>query len=291
MTLPGLALIALLAPRAHATWPDDVSIAGMATQDGIDQLDPVTLGADYEQVVRELGFSVATHALPAPHTLGVRGFEVTIDSGFAFMDTNERDGQPSPWARATVDEDPATLQATPGLTVRKGLPLSLEVGMTGRWISLTNQGVVGGFVRAGLVEGWKPYPDVALRMGYTGYVGGDDLELGVFDVGLSIGTTVTRTGGPTATLRSTRFSPYLDVSLLVVNATPLLSDAEVLQIGAATYGRASNNPGVLPEQAALVLPRFSGGFELLMGRFVVRISGGYALGATGNFAAALGFRY
>ncbi len=289
MALPVIALVALLSPDALASWPDDVSIGGMTTQDGIEQLNTEALAEDYATVVRELGFSIATSAIPAPHTLGVRGFELTLDSGFVFLDVQERDGTPSPWGRASVDERPSGLQATPGLTVRKGLPLSLELGMTGRWVSLSRQGVFGGFVRAGLVEGWKPFPDVSLRMGYTAFLGGEDLELGVFDAGLTLGSTFSR--GAAGGLRSAHITPYLDVSLLVVSATPLLTDAEVLQLGAVTYGRRSNNPDTLPAEGTIVMPRFSGGLELQLAHFVLRLSGGYALGATGNFAAALGFRY
>lgn len=289
MRLAGTALIALWAPAAQAGWPDDVSIGGMTEQGGIEQLDTPDLSADYRTVVSELGFSVGTATILAPHTLGARGFEIALDSGVAFLNTRDRDLQPSPWARAVIDEDPNSVQATPGLTIRKGLPLSLEVGLTGRWVSLSRQGVFGGFVRAGLVEGWKPFPDVAVRLGYTGYIGNDELELGVFDAGVTIGSTFS--AGTKGGLKSTKLTPYLDVSLLVVSATPLASDEVVSQVGATTFGGTSNNPEVLPPEGALVLPRFSGGLELQLTRFVIRLSGGYALGATGNIAAAVGFRY
>lgn len=289
MRLRALPLLVALAPSAAwAGWPEDVTISGMTSYGGIDDLDTASLSESYRTVVKELAVSVASSTIPAPATLGSRGFEIVLDSGFTFLDTRTS-GEPSPWGRAVVDEDPTFLQGTPGLTVRKGLPLSLELGLTGRWVSLSRQGVFGGFARVGIVEGWKPFPDLSLRVGYTGYVGNDELELGVADIGLTLGSTFP-VGGE-GKLKSVKVSPYLDVALLVVNATPLVSDEVVTQVGAVTFGGASNNPEALPAEGALVLPRFSGGLELRFARLVFRLSGGYALGATGNAAAAIGFTY
>lgn len=289
MRLGALALLVALAPSAaRAGWPDDVSISGMTTYGGIDQLDTATLSEAYRTVIKELAVSTASSTIPAPGTLGSRGFEIVLDSGITLLDAFPG-AEPTPWARAVGREDPAFLQGTPGLTVRKGLPLSLELGLTGRWVSQSGQGVFGGFGRIGLIDGWKPFPDLSLRVGYTGYVGNDELELGVADIGLTLGSTFALGGD--GKLRSVKLSPYADVALLVVNATPLVSDAVVAQVGAVSFGGVSNNPDVLPPEGALVLPRFSGGLELRFARLVFRLSGGYALGATGNASAAIGFTY
>lgn len=289
----GLALPALLASApAAAAWPEDVSLSGMLEHDGVRVTDRELLTADYEQLVRELAASVATATIPAPRTLGISGFEVVLESNVAFTDTSTAsDGSPSPWQRAQADEDPGAFLFAPGFTARKGLPFSLEVGLTGRWVGMSRQGVFGGFARAGLVEGYKPWPDLSLTLGYTGYIGNDELELGVLNAGLTLGSSWTF--GASDGAKTSRISPFLDVTLLVVYATPVLNDADVAALGANSFGGTTNNPDVdtLSPQAPLLMPRFTGGIELITGHFLLRITGGYTLNAVGNVAVAVGLSY
>ncbi|MCB9680375.1 MAG: hypothetical protein H6733_02810 [Alphaproteobacteria bacterium] len=285
----GPALVALLLPAAaHAAWPEDVTLSGMTVHDGIRVVDTEQLSEDYAQLIRELGASIATATILPPGTLGASGFEVVAESNLAVTSTSDRLG-PSPWSRAHVDEDPGAFFFAPGVTVRKGLPFSVELGMTGRWVGMSRQGVFGGFLRAALVEGWKPYPDVGVHLGYTGYVGNDELELGVFELGGSLGSQWAF--GSTGGVRTTKIAPYLDITLLVISATPLLSDDDVIAIGAVTYGRRSHNPEALASQPAIATARFSGGLQLITGQFVLRVTGGYTLRAVGNVAVAVGFTY
>jgi hypothetical protein len=226
--------------------------------------------------------------MPA-ESLGATGFEVSADTSFSFTDTYGTTGSPSPWDRAHVSEEPGSFAYLPGFTIRKGLPFSLDVGMSVRWMGNSRQAVVSGFARAALVEGFKPWPDLNLHLGYAGYIGNDELKLGVFEAGLTLGTqAVVGTGqGP----RTTRLSPFIDVSLMTVTATPTVDDDTITSVGAVTYGRRGGDPELAINQRALVIPRFSGGAQILMGQLSLRLSGGYSLNATPFAAASLGFVY
>lgn len=285
-----LLLFAASSP-ALAAWPEDVDLRGMSTHGGQPIADPAALGDDYGALVRQLGAAVGMRSVLPAATLGARGFELTFDQTLNFTDVTYNTDAVSPWDRASSQEDASPVLFQPGISVRKGLPMSLELGFHGRWMGQTRQGVFGGFVRAGLVEGWKPAPDVNLHLGYTGYIGNDQLDLGVFDVGLTIGTGAPV--GPGKGARHAKISPFADVSLLVVTATPRLTPAEQNGIGAVTYGRRAYNDTVdVPSsQRAITMPQFSGGLEIQGGSVVFRLSGGYTLKAIPSVAASLGFVY
>ncbi len=282
----------LIAPgSALAAWPEDVTPSGMADHDGTRIVDSELLGTDYAQLIRELGVTIAARAIAPPETLGASGFEIVFDTPMSFIDVRQVGGEPSPWERAHIDEDPGSFAYTPGLTLRKGLPFSLEVGFTGRWMGNSRQGVFGGSIRAALVEGYKPFPDVTLHLGYTGYVGNDELELGVLDAGVTIGSTFAV--GPGEGARNVRLTPYLDVTLLSISSVPILEGSVAGAIGATAFSRPQRNPdpASIAQDSSQVLPQFSGGFQVVGGKIVFRVSGGYALRGTATIAGAIGFVY
>lgn len=288
-----LAGLVVAPATARADYPEDVTPSSMTEHGGVSVLDTQALSEDYESVVRQLATSIATHTLLPARTLGASGFEIALDTNIAFIDVNSLEGEdPTPWERVTPSEDPTGPWFSPGITIRKGLPLSVELGLSARWVGLTRQGVFGGFVHAGLLENAEPWPDVGLHLGYTGYVGNDELELGVFDAGLSFGGSF-RPGGK-GKARAVELSPFLDATLLVATSTPLLDEETYSAVGAVSFGKRGGYPDsdtASPNQKAMVIPRFSGGLELEFGRLVVRVSGGYALKSVPNVAGAVGFTY
>src|SRR5690606_36165714 len=130
----------------------DVSLSGMPEHDGKPVLDPVTVGADHEQLIRDLGSLVGTNAMAPPATTGLTGFEVTLETALGFHDLYNRSqraftGTPSPWDRAMADETSPSLLSATGIGLRKGLPYSIELELKGRWIGVSRQGTLGGGVR------------------------------------------------------------------------------------------------------------------------------------------------
>lgn len=284
------ALALLLAPvAAEAAWPEDVTLSAMTTFEGRPQTDQSVLSADYGQVVRELAAAISTHTIMPPSTLGLKGFEVTFDTNIAFVDVYRHTTNiPAPWERVHVNGQPGNVHYSPGLTVRKGLPFSIELGMTGRWIGESRQGIFGGFIRVGAMEDFAPWPDLGVNLGYTAYIGNDELEMGVFTLGGSIGKAFDV--GPKGGLRSARITPFADVALLVAYAAPLLDDATAEAIGAVPFGHPGRNANLEP-QPPITMARFSGGVEVKASYFVLRLSGGYTINALANVAVAVGFNY
>lgn len=285
----GMLTAVLLPLPALAAWPDDVVLSGMGAYEGVDVLDREALAADYRQVIAELGAGIAHAPLP-PYTLGARGFEVAGTVQMFFKDVYRDEGStPAAWERVQRANDPEPFLITPGLIVRKGLPFSVELGMQGSWVAATRQGVLGGWARVALVEQDKPFPDVALHLGYTGYIGNDELELGTLVFGGTLGSLFRV--GPKAGMKAARITPYLDISLLAVYAAPVIPVATAEAIGAASFGAASPDPAKVPAEAPIALGRFSGGVEVVAGSLLIRLTGGYTLGARAYAAVALGFSY
>lgn len=281
--------LALLLSSAHAAWPEDVNLAGMVDQGGVNIVDQAVLTEAYGTVIRELGASVGTRVTLPARTLGATGFELSLDTSMTFLSGGGDADDPRPWDRVNTAESASSQMFQPGIMIRKGLPMSLEVGFGGRWVGMSRQGVLTGFVRAALVEGYKPWPDINLHMGGSGYIGNDQLELGVFDVGLTIGTTAPL--GPSGGARIAKLSPYADVTLMVVSAAPKLDDDTRDAIGATAFGRRDTDQDPTNNGKALSIPNFSGGLQLEAGTFMIRLTGGYTLKAVPWVGASVGFSY
>jgi hypothetical protein len=107
-----------------------------------------------------------------------------VANTFAFVRTGTTDGlHPTGWDLASESEDPQNFLYIPWIQVRKGLPASLEIGANAGWIGATSTGVLGVYGRWSVVEGYRRIPDVALQLGYAGYIGNDELELGIVEIG------------------------------------------------------------------------------------------------------------
>lgn len=281
-------LVALALPAvAQAGFPEDITPSSMTDQGGVRVVDSALLGEAYARMIRELGASIDSSTLLPARTLGASGFELVAESNISFIDTKNNDGTPSTWERVVPDESPSKVFFAPGITLRKGLPLGVEIGATARWVGMSRQGIFGGFVHAGLLENFEPWPDLGLHVGYTGYIGNDELELGVFDAGLTLGGSF-RPGGKDR-LRAVEVSPFADASLQLVTATPTLDADTVATIGAVTYGKRGGDPTT--NSKAIVMPRFSGGLQIRAAHLVIRLSGSYSLKSVPSVAAAIGYTY
>jgi hypothetical protein len=270
----------------------------MTEHDGRSVVDVQLLGAHYDVLIRELGTAIGVRSVLPPETLGVAGFEVSLDMVTAFpvnqpLDENgdRLDPNALTWDRAHVDEDAGPSVYQPGVTIRKGLPFSLEVGFSGRYIGASRQGVFSGFARAGLVEGFKPYPDVTLHLGYSGYVGNNELEVGAFDIGVTLGSTFAV--GPGEGARNARITPYADFTLLSITSAPTVDSATASAVGAKFFGRNLRNPDPVNITSArpIVVPTFNGGVQVVIGKAMFRVTGGYGLRSVPHVSGSIGFTY
>lgn len=278
------ALVSMTAAVVAAAEPHDLTLSSMTTHDGR-RVSEDDLEGDYLTIVRELGIAVANkHSAPAS-TLGAYGFEVVSDTTFSFI-SGVSDDAPSPWERADPNETPARALVIPGLAVRKGLPMSTELGVRGGWVARSRQGTFGVTGRLGLVENYKPWPDVSVQVGYAGYVGNDELELGVWDFGMSIGSSFAF--GAIEGVNTAHFAPWLSFSTLRVAAHPLL-EAEIAEAVGAVPLTSRNIDAAHDE--AMVVPQLGTGFSVDNGTFLFRAAGTWAPGSTGSVTVGLGFVY
>ncbi|MDP6933833.1 MAG: hypothetical protein QGG40_12995, partial [Myxococcota bacterium] len=164
------------ATPALGAFPDDVVLTQLDTWSGAAVSNANTMSQAYETVLRQLGAGVANKPMAPANTLGIHGLEVGFLSGFGFIDAGGDEDDPSPWARVHPDEDPTGVLWIPTLSVRKGLPFSLEAGANFGYVAFSRQTTFGAFGRWGLFEGFEGVPDLSIQLGYTGYVGNEELE-------------------------------------------------------------------------------------------------------------------
>ncbi len=268
-TLRALPLLAALLPAsAQAAWPDDVSLRALSTVNGSPLTDTGASRTAYETVVRELGTAIANKPLAPAETLGISGFQLAFTQSVAFLDAfTDSESNPAPWERVHPDADPSHVMWMPGVGVRKGLPLSLEVGANLSYIAFSRQAVVGGYGRWGLVEGYRKLPDLTLQLGYSGYIGNDELELGVMDGTMSVGYTVPF--GRKVGINEGSFSPYGGVGMLWINARPQMSTEEQESLGVRAVSGFGNKDsftdGFRPANLHLGFRLLSGDFQVLAG--------------------------
>jgi hypothetical protein len=282
-----LPCLLLLPVPAWAAWPDDVVVSGMLEHAG-QPVTPEAARAGLRQVVRDLGSAAANKPLWPARTLGSAGFDLSLGATVVPLSTGAADGSggPSGWALAHADEDPATVAVLPTLSARKGLPSSLEVGASAAWHGLTRQGVLSGFARLAPIEGYEPWPDLVFQVGYAGYIGNPELELGTLDATASLGGTFAFGSFPG--IRQAEISLWAGGGLLVIHARPVVDDATE----AALYAGAVD---VDPEDPARTrldpLPQLHGGLQITNSTVLFRLVGAWSPAGVPSVHAGMGFMF
>ena len=270
--LPLLAIAALGATPAAASWPDDVQLSQLATFEGENFTNVAANRKAYEQVVRELAAVVANKASAPASTSGIAGFDVALTSTVGFIDANgDNRSEAPPWERTHADADPTHVAWVPGVSVRKGLPMSLEVGSNLGYVAFSRQTTFGAYGRCGLVEGYRQFPDVTVQVGYAGYLGNDELELGVMDTSFSIGYDLPF--GQGRKYKTSSFSPWVSAGFLRINAAPLLPQDQQQELGvravSAFRGKDAYVEGFAPATISAGARLRSGDVQMLVSQTVV----------------------
>jgi hypothetical protein len=238
----------------------------------------------YMELVTDLGVMVSNKPVEPANTLGASGFDFEAGNTFVFL-LPPSDGTPSAWMRANADQDAGTYQIVPRIGARKGLPMSLEFGANASWLGFSKQSAFGAYGRVGLVEGWKPYPDITLQVGYAGYVGNDQLDLGVTDLGVTLGQKYAF--GSLPPVRNAYWSPWISYQLLRVRAAPLIDADAASDIGATSVGRPSD-PASEP---AVLIHELGGGFVISNGTVLIKFAGSWAVYSLPTATAGMGFTW
>lgn len=286
----------LFIAAARAAFPEDVSISEMDEYNGASTYLPDTTqaGSDYvvtgyQTLVKELGTAIANKPMAPGESLGINVFHVGIANTFVFVRTGSSDGiHPSGWDLADKDEDPQSYLFIPWLQVRKGLPASLEIGANAGWIGLTRTGVLGVYGRWSVVEGYRRVPDLALQVGYAGYIGNDELELGVMDMSATLGYSLPF--GVTEGINQAVFSPYVGIGLNRIHAAPRgdlsRTDLEGRVTEVSGFNADTNNfvVGFVPVQ-------IDGGFRIINGDFSATLAATYSPDLIATLSLGFGFVY
>ncbi len=272
-TIISLLTTTVFSMPAFAAYPDDVVLSEMSTWRGKSIENTAEIGSAYAIVVRQLGASIMNAPVAPSETLGLNGFDVASTNTFAFLSARGATiNQPAPWERVHADEDPTHVMWRPGVSIRKGLPLSLEVGASWSWVGFSRQTAIGGFGRWSAFEGWDRAPDVTMQLGYTGYVGNDELELGALDGSMSVGYTIPI--GYLIGINQADIAPFAGAGFLKINAAPVLSD------------QTSSDLGIGPVSGMKSKDSFTEGYNLVTTHLGVRIrSGDFHLTTSGTIVA------
>jgi len=263
-----VALVLCLGSPARAGFPEDIDVSGLST------LDTSTAQRMFDYVVREMAMTISPKALSPGETIGTWGFEIGFENTLAFPHTSQEADENIPtWDRFTAwDMLTASGETNPGviymptLRLRKGLPLSFEVGSTVGWLFNTKQAVLGIYGRWAPQEGWPNVPDIALAWGYSGMIGNETLDLGVFEFDMTVGYTFAF--GLDKKYTSAKFAPFAGIGLLASHAKPKNIDFELLP---ATGWAGSAEPGVLPSDFRFT--KIFIGFTLVANNFQFGFSG------------------
>ncbi len=283
-----LVLFAVGLPNsALAAWPEDVSPSSMAVQDGEVMLDSKLLAPHYEQLMAEVGTMVANPAILPAETLGQNGWDYAFTMQFVFNEAHDRGNELSPWNQAHQKEDQLPYQWIPTFSARKGLPLSTEVGMNAGWVGMSNQGVFGGYGRVALLEGYKPWPDLSLQLGYSGLVGNNELEVGTLDMGVTLGSTYYT--GALPGVHMAAVSPWASFSMLRVSAASKLDDDTQTSIGAQDFvGKGRATDGAL---SPIAIPQVALGWQIVSQNIHARVGLSWAPQTIPTLNTGMGFTF
>lgn len=173
-----------------------------------------TLSAAWRAFSTELGFALAPRLASPAETLGHAGFHV----GAMWSGTLVSDDEPY-W---TITErgrsgNPARALQTLQLEIRKGLPLSFEIGLNFSWLADSEIFSPGIEVRWAIHEGYRYLPDFAIRGSANHMVGVRDMLLTTVGLDLVVSKSFSVLG--TASL-----TPYLSWAFLLIAADSRVID-------------------------------------------------------------------
>jgi hypothetical protein len=282
--------VLLLSAPALAAWPDDVDLTALSERAGAAVLDPAANQVDYETVVLELGAAIANKPMYGAATLGVNDFEFGLNNTIGFTSSQSDSLEdPSPWARVHTDGEPADVLWVPGFSFRKGLPMSLEVGANMGWVAMSRQTAFGGYVRGAPLEGYRQAPDVAFQLGYSGYVGNEQLELGVLDWSGTISYDLHF--GAVEGVQNAKFTPFAGVGQLIYHAQPRLSDSQSQSLGIKPVSGFKRTDAYDPGDTQWRQVQVHGGFVIVNRGFHFRVGTAWTPKVMPTVNVGLGFTY
>lgn len=218
---------------------DNILVSNLSDPDGYwnvaSSVDRSTL---FRGLSRDLALAISHKNLAPGETLGVRGFEIGLDTTVAFVGSTPRcdisvsgeycqkeADRLDAWRVMDADHRLTFGNALviPTLHVRKGLPFSTEVGMDLSYLMFSHQTAVSGFGRISPHEGiwdgtWRAIPDIAFTLAGTKFLGNEQLDLSMLEWNFTLGWTFP-VGGVRDSYVGT-FSPFVGMGQLLITSIP-----------------------------------------------------------------------
>lgn len=167
----------LVSPAIAMANPNDISLRGLGRPDRDAQAQH-----RFRALVTELGFAMAPRALQPAETLGMSGFEVALVSSLTDINQGAKywQGQAgAPIFEAPLhDRDIPRMLWTPTLHIRKGLPLSTEVGVQATYLASSELFMLGGEFKVALHESYiRWFPAISARAAIGRLFGTNEIDL------------------------------------------------------------------------------------------------------------------
>jgi hypothetical protein len=216
-TLLVVLLVVSLAPSAAVAGDNDITLQrfGACQGSGLAACARVTVdeGA-FRLLARDLGLVMFPRLRASAETLGQAGFAFQIDHSFSVVDA-----QSDYWERASVEESPNGTLSTTQIHIRKGLPMSLELGAMATFLWQSDLVAIGGELKWAFHEDtlW-PVPDLMFRAFGNTVLGHPQLVL--TNVGADVVVGVPFGAGGVVNL-----TPYAGYTMLVIIAGTQIIDA------------------------------------------------------------------
>ena len=284
-TIPcGIACTGLLI--ANTTHAGNLSPQSMSEWNGKSYTQATSIQQGYDIVVRQLGLAIANKPQTVT-SMGIHGFEMSLQNSVSFIDAARySDGSPSPWNLAFSDEEAPENLWIPSIHIKKGLPMSFEIGARTGMIQGDTGSIFGTYARFSPVEGYRKTPDISMQVGYTGYIGNSELGVGTMDASVSIGKSIPF--GPLTGVNSSVFRPFVAGGMYWLRADPRLQadEAETLGISAVSAFKQSDS-----YTDGYQLLSIDGGFEIESNEVMFSMAASYSPGNILSLQHQFGFSF
>lgn len=171
---------ALATPLKASANPNDVFLRGLGRPSSSAMSDPAV--RRYRAMTGELALAMTPKAMQPAETLGMSGFEFGVAT--TINNINEGAGywagQPgSPvFEGVAKGRDQPTSLVTPTLIFRKGLPMSIDIGASGTYLTSSRMFMLGTDVKIALHESYIRYfPAIAARASFNRLFGSEQLDV------------------------------------------------------------------------------------------------------------------
>jgi hypothetical protein len=177
----------------------------------------------FERMAAELAVTLAPPVMAPARTVGARGFAFALDSTITTISGSE-----TFWSRGTegsgnvgLNESPMGVMVWNRLSVRKGLPLGLELGASAAHAVNSSLYTLGVELKWALLEGFHSgaggFPDVAVRAALNKQLGSDQLST-------TVGSIDVLFSKPLLLAAPWVLSPFVDLQTLLIRAESSVID-------------------------------------------------------------------